>query len=175
MNLYSLTQNVLDLEQKIRQMIELGEDESLPEILEALLSQGGDAHELWTEKIDNTLALIRIIEGRVNNISAEIERLTSLKKSESSIIEKLKTGVLNALAARNVGSLKTPRFNVSVAKNGGKAPIAISEDVDPDELPDRFVRVKRSVDTEACRKALEAGESLPFAQLGDRGVHLRVK
>lgn len=43
------------------------------------------------------------------------------------------------------------------------------------QLPEQFQRVSIEADTKAIREALEAGQQLPFAHLGDRGSSLRIK
>lgn len=68
--------------------------------------------------------------------------------------------------------------SVKTVKNGGKAPIVFNEDLeflDPNGLPEQFRKVSVEVDVAAVREALEAGEVLEFAHIGDRGTHLVIK
>ena len=45
----------------------------------------------------------------------------------------------------------------------------------PTDLADGFQKVSIDANTTAIRQALEAGEDLDFAQLGDRGSSIRIK
>lgn len=64
---------------------------------------------------------------------------------------------------------------ISIAGNGGVAPVRLAGAVDPATIPDEFVTVKRVPDMEAIRKYLTAGGALPFAELGVRGSSLRIR
>lgn len=74
---------------------------------------------------------------------------------------------------------------LALQKNGGVLPLALSfddrvltsETIDTHGIDERFYRmtVTYSLDTEAIRVALEAGEKLAWAMLGERGQHLRIK
>jgi len=57
----------------------------------------------------------------------------------------------------------------------GTCLLKIAEGLDVETLPAEFVRVIKSVDAEAVRAALEAGEDVKFATLEARGTHLRIK
>lgn len=61
----------------------------------------------------------------------------------------------------------------AVCANGGKPPLAVT--CDPAELPPEFQRRTVAADLDAIRAALEAGAALPFASVGERGTHLRLK
>ena len=86
-------------------------------------------------------------------------------------------------------------YTASIARNGGLAPLDVHAPVE--ELPDEFkilnvskpfsmdewralnfkegVKVSIEVNKPAIRAVLEAGQSLPFATLMDRGVRLNVR
>jgi hypothetical protein len=67
--------------------------------------------------------------------------------------------------------METARFRVTAAQNGGLAPLIITS-VD---IPEEFCRVIREADKTLIRELLEAGERLPFAELGERGRSIRIK
>ncbi len=71
--------------------------------------------------------------------------------------------------------MQTERFRVSLARNGGKAPLDIR--VGPDELPAWAVKRKTVVETDkdAIRARLDAGEALDFASLMDRGTRISIR
>jgi len=48
-------------------------------------------------------------------------------------------------------------------------------DLDPKTLPERFQKITVEANSPAIREALESGEKLEFAELGERGTSLRIK
>ena len=76
---------------------------------------------------------------------------------------------------RKLGKVETDRFTVSLAKNGGKAPLDIRCGVE--DLPSWAVKTETiaSADKDAIRARLEAGEALPFASLMERGTRISIR
>lgn len=71
---------------------------------------------------------------------------------------------------------KTDLFSFGIQKNGGKAPLIIQEGTSTDDVAPQFVKFLDPVlDNEAIRKALDEGEELEWAHLGDRGESLRIR
>jgi hypothetical protein len=79
------------------------------------------------------------------------------------------------LQTHNLKTVETPRYKLQLAKNGGKAPLILDESVPVAKLPERFQKVSIDPNTVAIREALESGEHLNFAQLGERGMSMRIK
>jgi hypothetical protein len=75
----------------------------------------------------------------------------------------------------NLKTVETARYKLSVQRNGGKSPLIVDQSVLATKLPERFQKVSIDPDTTAIRQALEAGEHLNFAQLGERGTSIRIK
>ncbi len=75
----------------------------------------------------------------------------------------------------NLKTIDTARYRLTLAKNDGKAPLIFDESVPVNQLPERFQKVSIDANTAAIREALECGEHLNFAQLGERGTSLRIK
>ena len=63
-------------------------------------------------------------------------------------------------------------IGAKIVKNGGLAPLELT--VDPAKLPARFKKVKIEADSAAIREALENGEKLKYAYLGERGEHIKI-
>jgi hypothetical protein len=63
-------------------------------------------------------------------------------------------------------------IKASIVKNGGKPPLIIS--VEPKDLPEDFRKVEYKANNEAIRTALEKGDAVPGAELGERGEHLTI-
>lgn len=125
-------------------------------------------------------AIVELGDGLVKRGRAKLNRAASLK-------EYLEMNVpMNAV-------FEDARAKVAWAGNGGKRPVEVMPEVDPNTLPDTFKKVAVSVDTEAMREALEArivegqepektGQSIELevggkvvARLNPRGKSLRIK
>ena len=69
--------------------------------------------------------------------------------------------------------VETSRFRVSIARNGGKAPVYVTNNLS--DLPEDCIRTERKPDNETIRSRLEAGEVVPGCSIGERGTSLRIK
>ena len=75
----------------------------------------------------------------------------------------------------NLKIIETPRYKLSLQRNGGKAPLILDENLAVTQLPEHFKRVTIDADPTAIRLALERGEKLEWAQLGESGVSMRIR
>ncbi len=120
-------------------------------------------------------ALIAEMSARAEVRKAEAKRLSELAAVDEKRARLLKERLKWFFETHNLKAVETARYRLSVAKNGGKAPLILNDGITPTQLPERFVKVSIDPDTTAIREALEAGEQLDFATLGDRGTSLRIK
>lgn len=156
-------------------LVEAGGDISSPEALAAVEAWEAELSTNLAGKVDNYCGLITEIEIRAAARQAESDRLRDLARVDDNAAKALRERLLFILQTRNVPKVDTERFRVSVAKNGGKAPLDVR--VGPDELPAWAVKKRTVVETDkdAIRARLEAGESLPFASIMERGTRLVIK
>lgn len=144
-----------------------------------------DALEIWfdelgderDQKIDNYCALIAEITARADARTAEMRRLSSLVATDRVAADRLKDRLQEFLTSQGIQKLKTSRYNLTVAANGGKAPLIIPESwrQNPAAAPERYHRRQITIDGESIRSDLEAGEYVAGCSLGERGQHLRIK
>ncbi len=170
-----------------RTMIEISED---MQALDALLSEEGidwdspevqaivcdlatENEENFNTKVDNYVALITEWVGRTVTRETEAKRLSALAKIDKNNAERLKERLKYNLEAMGRLKVETPRYRVTVAKNGGKIPLVVNARVE--ELPADCVRTELKPDNDAIRSKLEAGEAIAGCTLGDRGTSLRIK
>jgi hypothetical protein len=171
---------------KPRTLFDISSDlEKLSELLEGC---GGDAQQRelidnWFEqlgserdrKLDNYCALISEMLARAEVRKAEAKRLLELASSEENRAKLLKDRLKWFFETHNIKTLDTARYRLSLARNGGKAPLILKGGVSPTGLPERFQKLSIDPDTAAIREALEQGERLDFAALGERGASLHIK
>ncbi len=147
---------------------------NLQTAVDELLAQREATHEALLEKLDNYCGLIQSRLMWAAARKAEADRLAKLAESDIKAVEFLKSRLKTHLEATEQQRLRTKRFNIALCANGGKAPLRF-DNTPPEQMPERFKRVIVEPDKEAIRTALEAGEELIFAYLGERESHLRIK
>ena len=128
-----------------------------------------------TGKVDAYCALIAEIDARAAARKAEAKRLADRAKADERTADALRERLRFVWEQRKLGKVETDRFTVSLAKNGGKAPLDIRCGVE--DLPSWAVKSETVVtaDKEAIRSRLDAGESLDFASLMERGTRISIR
>lgn len=126
-------------------------------------------------KLDNYAALIAELEARAEVRKAEAKRLMELVAADENRAKMLKERLKIFFEANNLKKVETQRYQLSLVRHGGKAPVILEQSISPTELPKQFQKVSVEPDTKAIREALEAGEPLDFARLGDRGSSVRIR
>jgi hypothetical protein len=156
-------------------LVEAGGDISSPEAAQAVAAWEAELETNFKGKVDGYAALISEINARGHAREEEAQRLLDLAATDRRSASALKERLMFVLQTRGIPKIETDRFRVSVQRNGGVAPLDIREG--PDSLPAWAVRRKTIVETDrdAIRARLEAGESLPFASLMERGSRLVIK
>lgn len=170
--LYNIADDLRALEALL---VEAGGDISSPEALAAVEAWEAELSTNLGSKVDNYCSLISEIEARAAARQAEADRLADLARVDENAAKALRERLKFVFESRSLPTMQTERFRVSLAKNGGKAPLDIR--VGPDELPEWAVKRKTVVETDrdAIRARLEAGETLTFANLMERGTRLVIK
>jgi hypothetical protein len=124
------------------------------------------------QKLDNYAALIQELQARADARKAEANRLSKRSQIDENKVKALKANLQRFFQAHELKTIETDRYRLTLAKNGGKAPL-ILDDCIGFHIPDQFLT--REIDRVAVREALEKGEVLEFARLGDRSYSIRIK
>ena len=161
-----------DLEKLNELLDECGDDAQQQELINNWLEQLGEERD---RKLDNYAALISELTCRAAARKAEAQRLMELASADENRVKLLKERLKWFFEIHGFKTVETVRYRLSLSKNGGKAPLILDEELSPTDLPERFQKVSINANTAAIREALERGEKLEFAQLGDRGTSLRIK
>mgnify|MGYP000933962417 CR=1 FL=1 len=151
------------------------EDPELQEAIADLFSQKDELDREFSQKIDNYLALIKSLETFAETRKKEAERLRNLANSDIKKAKFLRENLQAALEERNVSTLKTNRFNLSLSLNGGKQPLWLDENIDMNQLPSQYRITSYHFDKEAIREDLENGVELDFAKILERKRSLRIR
>ena len=181
----ALPNDDLQPQPKLRSLFNISNDlEKLNELLDQV-SDDAEQQELinqWfaqleTErdsKLDGYAALIAEMLARSEIRKAEAHRMMDLAAADERKAQLLKERLKWFFETHNLKTIETPRYRISIAKNGGKAPLVLKPELLSNQLPERFQKVSVEPNKTAIRAALEAGENLDFAALGERGSSLRI-
>ena len=168
-SLFSISE---DLERLNEILDEAGDDREQQELLNEWLQQLGTERD---RKLDGYAALISEMQARAEARKTEAQRLMELAKADERRAQLLKERLKWFFETQQLKTIETTRYRLSLAKNGGKAPLILKSELSPHQLPERFKTTSIEPNTSAIRAALEAGENLDFASLGDRGTSIRIK
>ena len=127
------------------------------------------------QKLDSYGVVINELSNDIENIEKEIKRLTDKKRTIDNNITRMKGAIKTAMDAIGKKKIQGNKFTWTIAKNGGKRPVVFKEGYNILSIPERFQDWTVKPDREQIREALESGEQLDFATLGERGESLRLK
>lgn len=136
---------------QIQQMIEDGQ-----EGLEDTLASITDAVE---EKLEAYAMVIKNIESDVEGIKSEEKRLAERRKIMENGITRMKQAIAETLQGSGQDKVKTEKFTFSFRKS---SKVEVS---DIDSLPEKFVKIERTVSRSELTQALKSGEQIEGAQL----------
>lgn len=153
-------------------LFEAGGDISDPRIEAAIHAWMEELDNDLQNKADNYAALIVEIEHRAAIRKEEANRLTQRAKLDQQHAAFLSSRLKSVFESWGIKKLKTARFRLGVVCNDGLQPLDI-HGVVPAEWTKSEVVVTQ--DRDRIRRALEAGESLPFAVLQPRGTRLSIR
>lgn len=155
-----------EIQGEFLELLDMAETETDEQVITDTLSVIQSELEV---KAEGYAAVIKELDAEVKKFDEEISRLILKKKVLENNSKRIKDRIKNAMEMMDVPEIKTDKFKLKVTKNGGKAPLEITGNV-----PDNFLKVIYETDTDKIRKALEDGEKLDFAELRERGTHLRI-
>lgn len=153
-------------------MYRIGDDGEIPgEVADYLKSVETEEGQ----KLDNYVNLVRKLESDEKAAQSEASRYAKMAESCGKAIDGLKNRLRDYMAYVGKDRMQTATNRViRIQDNGGGVPLEITPLTDPQNIDPRFRKVKVEFDNEAIRNALQSGERLEFAKLGEKGSHLRI-
>lgn len=168
-----MTRNILEISTDVAKLDDLlarVDDADTPEV-KAMIDELLALQDEREVKVDNYAALIRNLQAIADARKAEAKRIMELARIGENKVKALKERLQIAFETMGITKIETPRFTVRVSKNGGKQPL----EVDEADVPPSFMEAVYKTNKQKIRDALEAGEALPFARLGERGSRIDIK
>ena len=169
-SLYGITQNLSYLDHAITQAIE---DDTPYDDISAMLAEHLSTEADFQQKVEAYCSYIADLQALADARAAEAKRIAALAQATASKAQTLKDALKHSLTVLSRNKVETDRFSVRVQRAGGKVPLILDETAVPGEWTTSKVVV--SPDKEKIRAALEAGECLEFASLGERGNVLIIR
>lgn len=121
------------------------------------------------EKVDAYCQIIKQMQGEVEVIKTEMERLKSRKDTTENGIDRMKSALLGFLQASGQNKVKTALFSVTMATTQA---VNIT---DESKIPHAFlVEQAPKIDKIGIKKALKEGENVSGAELTEN-VGVRIK
>jgi hypothetical protein len=159
----------------IEALLEAGLPES-PEAeaeLDRALAEELATRELVESKAEAYCGLISEMEALAAVRKTEADRVGKLAKATAAQAERLRKALKEALILLDVRKLSTDRYQISLRKPGGKAPLEIDEFM----VPTEFVTVETitNPNKDLIRQRLDAGEVLDFARYLERQDSLIIR
>ncbi|WP_057510392.1 siphovirus Gp157 family protein, partial [Staphylococcus simulans] len=151
MNLFNLNQDYKEL---LDQMDEGIEPEVLKDTLESIEAS-------IDVKLDNTIGLIRSVEGDVETVDKEIKRLQTVKKQKQTFIHTLKTLLQDMLEYRDLKNYRTSTNYIYKRRNAPSKSIT-DEKLIPKEY---WLSQAPKLNAKQLTDDLKAGKEVPGAEL----------
>ena len=107
---------------------------------------------------------------------AEAEQYAMMAKTRENAVGRIKERIkwyLESTERKAIETTSGKKF--AIQSNGGKQALKLADSIDLDAVPAELVRVVRTIDTDAVRDAIGAGQAFDWATLEPRGTHLRIK
>ena len=129
--------------------------------------------DMLGEKAGDTYAALKHLKREADAIKAEEDELKAKRKTAERAYDRLREYILENLERLGREVVETPRGKLRVQSASQRS---VSVKVDPEDLPERFRRVKVSADSRALKDAIEAGdeEALSVAELNPASKYLRI-
>lgn len=168
-----MTDKLYDIADSIRSLIDMIEDTEAPEFDSSVGDALSDMKCSFDKKAEQILLFAREQMYRADARFSEATRLQEEGRRCVNLARRLRTYVKTQMETAGIDECQGDIIRMKIYKNGGKLPIlTIPWD---GEVPDRLMKVEKKMDQDKLRAELEAGAIFPFAQLADRGTHLRDK
>ena len=166
--LYELTGEMLEL-------FNMAEEESDEEIQRVISDTLEGVEGELDIKMESYAKVIKNLEVQAVAIKEEEKRLAGRRKTLEKNMDRMKAAMMSCMKTLGKTRAGGELFTVSIAKNGGKAPLIFQEGLTAYDIPEEYRDWTPEFNKESIRAAIEAGEDLGFARLGDRGESLRIK
>lgn len=157
-NLYELTSDLAQL----KNIDEMEDAKEIIRIIESEISNKGAG----------LIKLDRIFDSNINSVKAEIERLTTIKRTLENKKKRVREYTLSCMENSDIKKIETALGNMTVRK--GVSTLKIDNE---DKLPDKYIEVIQTykVDKDLVKKDLKSGQAIEGAYMTEPKNTLMIK
>lgn len=150
----------------LRDMLESETDKDI--VMDTLEALQGD----FEYKIEGCACVYDHLKAQAEMAQKKVNAWNEISKAYENNLIRLNNYMKLCMENAGLKEVTTDMHRIKIVKNGGKLPLSIDDGCVPEEYIKKVV--VESPDKEKIRAALESGEVLPFASLGERGTHLKI-
>lgn len=128
------------------------------------------------DKADNYAKLIKEFEAEAEKFDKESKRLADKRDAIKNKVARMKRSLEQAMIVTGKTKFKTDLFSFGIQKNTPSVVLSFDDKdaAEIDKLPDRFVKVTKTVNKTAIKDAINAGEDIGFAHL-EQSESIRIR
>ena len=128
------------------------------------------------DKADNYAKLIKEFEAEAEKFDKESKRLADKRDAIKNKVSRMKRSLEQAMIVTGKTKFKTELFSFGIQKNTPSVVLSFDDKdaAEVDKLPDRFVKVTKTVNKTAIKDAINAGEDIGFAHL-EQSESIRIR
>lgn len=152
--------NLFNLNQDYKELLDLMEQGIDPEVLKDTLESIQASIDV---KVDNTIGLIRSVEGDIDVVDKEIKRLQAVKKQKQNLTQNLKDYMQDMLDYRDLKNYRTSTNYIYKRRNAPSVYITNESLIDKSY----FVEQAPKLDKKSIREDLKNGADIHGAELRD--------
>lgn len=168
-SLFEITEDFAEVEARLEA---LDDNDNDLEAMSLLLEWISDLSSERAVKIDAYCWLIRKLESEAETAKKVASEFREKAEQRTNKTEMLKSLIMQHMRTLGHPKLFGKQFTVAIQKNGGSLPVEI---IDEDAIPDELCGIKRIPDKARIRAAIESGQKIGGAVLGERGESVRIK
>lgn len=150
--------NLFNLNQDYKELLDQMEQGIDPEVLKDTMESIEASIDV---KVDNTIGLIRSVEGDIETVEKEIKRLQTVKKQKQTFIHTLKTLLQDMLEYRDLKNYRTSTNYIYKRRNAPSVHIINEKLIDKSY----FIEQAPKLDKKALKEDVQNGADVPGAEL----------
>ena len=142
--------SLFTISQDFKSLYEMANDAE-NEDMEALAELFSEVETSLSDKLDNTIYIIKELDSDADALKAEAKRLTDKAKALENKGKYLKELMLGAVKASGVEKLKSDKFSYYIKRT------EVLNVVSEDNIGREFFRIKKEIDKTVLKKAIKDG------------------
>ena len=141
------------------------DDETVNDTLEGVIGE-------IEVKSEGYVAILNRLDMEIDACKKQKELWSQKLSVRENAVKRLKQRLADAMIMLGKDEIQAGDNTIKLQNNGGKAPLIFAEDK---KIPESYMKVILQPDNDRIREALENGEKLDFAHIGERGKHIKIK